>query len=149
MLRRKALLFAAFLFVALSVPALSAQAQRVVETTSKSKMMDLMKDQGYNVKLDDDGDILWKLDGVSTYMFVADDGESIQFYTKFNTEDVPMEKINAWNRDKRYSRTYIDKKGFPVLELDLDFAGGITEKRIIDFINTCKASLSRWQSEVL
>ena len=60
-----------------------------------------------------------------------------------------MDKINAWNAGKRYSRSYLDEEKDPCLELDLDLAGGVTRERIVDFLLTCKQSLATCEKEVL
>lgn len=121
----------------------------IVKTTTTAKMLVVMRGEGYAVSIDDDGDILWKIDGLRTYMLVAEDGEAIQFYTVVTGTNATMAKVNAWNRGKRYSRSYLDGDGDPCLELDLDLAGGVTNDRILDFLRTCKLSFDAWQDEVL
>lgn len=54
-------------------------------------------------------------------------GTTIVFRTSFRSHNVSLEKVNEWNKSKRYSRCYLDKDGEPVLQLDLDLAGGITK----------------------
>ena len=42
-----------------------------------------------------------------------------------DAKDVSLDKLNKWNKDKRFARAYKDDEGDPVLEMDvdLDFAG--------------------------
>lgn len=52
--------------------------------------------------------------------------KTLQFYLAYSVPDgVDAGRINDWNKEKRFSRAYIDGSGDPVLEmdLDLDFAG--------------------------
>ena len=42
-----------------------------------------------------------------------------------DTKQVPLDKLNEWNRDRRFARAYRDEDGDPVLamDVDLDFRG--------------------------
>jgi hypothetical protein len=64
-------------------------------------------------------------------------------------QNVNASDLNVWNRGYRFSHAYIDGDGDPVLEIDLDLAGGICEERIKDFVRTCNASFNRFQTEIL
>jgi len=108
----------------------------------------LMSEEGYAVEEEDGVD--WKIDGVNTHLLFMDGTQSIQFYVAYeNSGDSTLEKVNEWNKSKRYSRSYLDDDNDPVLELDLDLAGGVTRDRILDFLKTCRASTSAWVREVL
>lgn len=126
----------------------AAQRPAIITTLSKAQLYELMKAEGYAVSIDEDGDLLWKIDGLRTFMFSVGQGDSLQFHTAFSDGDATLEKINAWNRDIRYSRTYLDESGDPHLELDLDLTGGVTQARILDFIQTCQISLRHWIESV-
>lgn len=39
---------------------------------------------------------------------------------------IDYEKVNAWNRDKRWVKVYIDNDGDAVLEMDVNMTGGIS-----------------------
>lgn len=54
--------------------------------------------------------------------------------------------INEWNRTKRFSRSYIDREGDPILESDIDLEGGVTEKAIVTWIQTFAISLRAFNS---
>ena len=52
--------------------------------------------------------------------------KTLQYYMGFNdAKNVPFEKFNSWNKEKRFARAYRDNEGDPVLEMDVDvdFAG--------------------------
>lgn len=125
-----------------------SHAQEVLGTITSSKLVGIMKKQGFEVS-DDPNGILWMLDGARTKMFVAKDGESIQFYVAFKESEANARKVNDWNKSKRYSKSYLDDSGDPCLELDLDLTGGVTEARIVDFLGTCRLSMSSWFKEVV
>lgn len=127
-----------------------AQADTIHQKTDVASMMKTMQAEGYAVEIDEDGDILWRIDGFATYILIPAHGEMIQFYAIFTDSDENTpEKINQWNRSKSYSRSYWTTDGYPVLELDLDFVGGITEARVKDFLMTARLSFGAWINEVL
>lgn len=57
--------------------------------------------------------------------------------------------INEWNRTKRFSRSYIDREGDPILESDIDLEGGVTEKAIVTWIQTFAISLKAFNGMLL
>lgn len=127
-----------------------AQADTIHKKTDVESMMKIMQAEGYVVEIDEDGDILWRIDGFATYILIPAHGEMVQFYAIFTDSDENTpEKINQWNRSKSYSRSYWTVDGYPVLELDLDFAGGVTEARIKDYLMTARLSFATWINEVL
>lgn len=137
------------LVAAVPLPALADDNQQVIRRISIQQLHDLMKAEGYGVRIDEDGDLEWKIDGYRTYMLVADDSESVQFRVGFNDGTATLEKVNDWNSNKRYSTSYLDKEGDPVLELDLDLAGGVTKARMLDYLTTCRVSFEAWVDEVV
>ena len=59
----------------------------------------------------------------------CDGGErckTLQYYMGFSdAKDVTLDRLNQWNKEKRFARAYKDDAGDPVLEMDvdLDFQG--------------------------
>jgi Putative bacterial sensory transduction regulator len=67
---------------------------------------------------------------------------SIQLYAGFKSGGkVSLDTINTWNREKRFSRAYIDSENDAVIESDLDLEGGVSNKAIDEFIRTFRTSL--------
>ena len=126
----------------------TAQAQAVVSQTSTAQLESIMKQEGYSYTVDKDGDLVWKIDGYSALLLIPKDKASILFRASFDG-DVPLSRINSWNRTKKYSRSYLDHENDPVLELDLDLEGGVTRARIASFLKTSNISFSVWRNEVL
>ncbi len=137
--------------LALLAFAAAAQAgdKDIIESITRDDVQELLEDEGYSVSVDEDGDLLWKLEGYNTWMFLAKDGESLQFYAPFGDGNATLKKVNTWNQTRRYSRSYLDDEGDPRLELDLDMAGGVTVARIKDFFLTCRVSFTAWTTEVV
>ncbi len=64
--------------------------------------------------------------------------KTLQYYMGFSdAKDVSLERLNQWNKDKRFARAYKDDEGDPVLEMDvdLDFAG-IPRENVGETFNT-------------
>jgi hypothetical protein len=53
-----------------------------------------------------------------------------------------LQRINAWNQEKRFSRAYLDKDGDPVLESDLRLTDGVTRETVVSFLKIFEISLS-------
>lgn len=124
-------------------------AEVILRSITRPQVESIMRTEGYSISTDDDGDLQWKIDGYAAWIFIAKDNASLQFYTGFGTSNATPERVNRWNRTRRYSRSYISEDGHPRLELDLDFAGGITQGRLEDFLKTCVVSFATWRVEVI
>jgi len=126
---------------------------RVLTAITGSDLNEILRDAGYqDGKIDEDGDVLIKIEDRAVYFLVAQNGENIQAKAAWRTTDSSrpsVDKVNGWNRSKKYSKAYFDEDRDPVLELDLDLAGGVTVARVKDFVLTVKASIRAFTSEVL
>lgn len=140
-------LFGLLLALVISLWAGAASAQTYTQI-SAPELQSLMASKGYTTEVDQDGDLIWTIDGVRSLLIVAKDKESIQFVYSSSARP-SLETINQWNRSKRYSRSFIDQDGDPILKLDLDLAGGVTKARIYDYLLTARTSLTHWSREVL
>lgn len=121
----------------------------VVLGMTPPELVRIMRRAGYAVDLVDGRFASWMIEGYKTQVFVAEDGQSLQFHSSFSDTGADLAKVNAWNGTKRYSRSYLDEDGDPHVELDLDLAGGVTEARVVDFLRTCQVSFARWVAEVV
>lgn len=121
----------------------------VVEEITGDRLAEVMRAEGYAVEVDEDGDVVWKLEGFRTLLLISEDKTAVQFHIAFSDGNATLKKVNDWNKTKRFSRTYLDDEGDPHLELDLDMAGGVTVARVKDFLRTCKTSFDTWHDEVV
>jgi hypothetical protein len=146
---------AAVLSVLLAASSAQAQQCRSFKGMTPESLTAVLKGMGFSTDIAGEGDNRRvrffpdeSLESLSTFYFFSD-GEAIQYYHAWTGQNVKAADLNAWNRGFRFSRAYIDSDGDPVLELDLDLAGGICEERIKDFIRTCTASYKKFKSEIL
>lgn len=122
--------------------------QRVIDKITRDELIALMKSEGYAVDVTDQGNIRWKIDGFRSVIYVADDQHSMQFSVGFVDLEPSLERINEWNRDMRFSSSYLDSEVDPNLKLDLDIAGGVTQDRIVGFLSSCRTAFENWRQHI-
>jgi hypothetical protein len=151
---------AIFLTVFASSPT-QAAADTIYKTITYKQLFDIMRTKGYSVTLassenddvepySDDETIYWEIDGSTALIDVGDSNRRIEFYIYKTTEnDNLIHLVNTWNEKHFFSRSHVDQDGDPVLELELDTTGGVTEANIAAFFKTCESSFTRWVSNVV
>jgi hypothetical protein len=93
----------------------------------------ILRAEGYSsIELLEKGAIRIKVDGMTYVLFNREDGD-LQAFFGVNQTKISYETINAWNRDTRLSRAYLDRDQDPILEADLLSNGGISSKNITEF----------------
>ncbi|PCD76511.1 YbjN domain-containing protein [Pseudothioclava arenosa] len=107
--------------------------------------------------VDPDGDpkIESRIEGTrfAVYFYGCDNGkecDSIQFSTGFDLkEPMTLEAANAWNRDKRFGKVYLDEDGDPYIEYDVntDF-DGIGSENFDDSIDLWRALLAEFRDYI-
>lgn len=76
--------------------------------------------------------------------------KTLQYYMGFSdAKNVSLDKLNKWNKDKRFARAYKDNEGDPVLEMDvdLDFAG-IPRENVGETFNTWASLMDSFREYV-
>ena len=76
--------------------------------------------------------------------------KTLQYYMGFSdAKDVSLDRLNQWNRTKRFARAYRDDEGDPVLEMDVDvdFAG-ITRENLSETLNTWSSLMDSFREYV-
>jgi hypothetical protein len=118
---------AAFGLVMLTATARPASAQEIMSSVSGKKMESILGDMG--LEFEKKSDTSWRvdLDGKKVLLIMANDNTDAQLYIGFGDVTVKASQMNTWNSEHRFGRAYADDDSNPVLESDLDFAGGVTE----------------------
>jgi hypothetical protein len=125
----------------------------VYESITADEVAGLLEDMGLPYTLDTDsyGDPRLSFElaaySVALYFYTCEDGRcsSLQLYGGFEMDTPPsLEEINGWNGTKRFARAYIDDEGDPVLESDLDLAGGVSAEVVQDFVHTFQSLLTEY-----
>lgn len=75
--------------------------------------------------------------------------KTIQLHAGYDVEEKTrpsLEKINQWNRDKRFAKAYLDKENDPIIEMDVDLEdGGMSSELFIDNVEYWTSSMSDFE----
>ena len=123
--------------LALSLSA-SVQAQDLIDGSNVEEILNLARGYGSaSLGAQDNGDpsISGRIEGVLytiTFMNCTDnrDCESINFYSGFAENKQSMEAINAWNRDTRFAKAYLDSDLDAVIEWDVNLQTGVSRENL-------------------
>ena len=119
--------------------------EQVYRGITSAQLRAILDAENYDYTVDGDGDIVVTMEGLKAFLFVE---ESCITYRLAVSGKADLKFVNAWNSAVRFSRSYLDSDGDPVLELELDLSGGVLRERVIDFLNTCKVSVAMWISKL-
>jgi hypothetical protein len=119
---------------------------------TRSDIVNWLQRQGYKATIEHDeiakdDYIAASSQGVNwgIYVYACDTAgtcKSIQYSVGWSgTTDITHDKLNDWNRDKRYLRAYANEKGDVFAEYDIDVTPGGTWG-LLDH------TLSRWESQM-
>ncbi len=65
---------------------------------------------------------------------------SLQLWAGFqSSQPLSLAVLNAWNRDHRFTRAYLDE-GVVHLESDLDLSGGVSVRAVVEHVRLFRAS---------
>jgi hypothetical protein len=135
--------------VAFSVQPVKAQnvSQESVIKNASSKLMEtLLNTLNINYKEVGNGSYGFTIKGYKVLLF--NKGDDIQLCAVFSGNRVSLNRINEWNREKRFSRAYLDKDGDAVIEADLDFDGGVTGETLLRFIAVFVQSVESFSTHI-
>jgi len=112
----------------------AASAPAILDGNSTDDILNLMR--GYGSALlgtQDSGDpkISGKIDGQAYTMYFSNctkgkDCEDVDLYAGYLDVKPAQDLINSWNRDKRFSRAYLDKDGDAGIDMDINLEHGVT-----------------------
>lgn len=115
----------------------------------------LMQERGFAVQrsIDQFGDpqIRSQIDGTrfSIYFYECAPGPcgSIQFVTLFDGQPPPdPRRLNSWNRDFRFAKTYADRSGDVVVEMDVSLTDdGIGRNNFYDILDRWRVTLAEFR----
>ncbi len=122
-----------------------AQDEVPVYTKISPKQMErVLRDLGFEYeKLSEEGDKVqrWRFMMEGYKVLLLSDGTDMQLYAGFEGK-MSQQRMNEWNRTKRFNRGYIAKDGKGVcVESDLDFEGGVSIEQVKKFITLYRSVL--------
>jgi len=141
----KASILGAVLLLGTTCSALAA-GSTLIDGSDVDTILELARGYG-NASLEkqDNGDpkIKGDIDGIVYAIYFMNctaktDCEDLNFYLGFLDLKPEPDVINAWNRDKRFGKAYIDNEGDAVVEMDLNLEHGVSKDNL-------DADLTVWQ----
>ena len=143
----------AALLLAASAPA----AGQTVTAKDPDAMARLLQGKGYRAELlqGENGPYIRSGDSGLTFSIfflnceAKKNCKTIQFFTGFNDAgEVPLARINEWNKTKRFTRAYIDDEKDPVLEMDVDLEYGMAEQNFLENLAIWTANIAAYRDFV-
>lgn len=132
---------------------------RTITGEDPALLQRLMQDLGYRAEMatDDSGDPLIRsaAGGINfdVYFYGCTNGKTcnaIQFVSGFDlVSGTTLDVANAWNRDKRYGRVYLDDESDPYLEMDINlWGGGVSPATFKDNLEIWESLLNDFQQHI-
>jgi hypothetical protein len=145
-------LFALFLLAAIIIAASAYNKTDVLSSITKKQLVEVLQTNGFGFELIEGHDNLLRVIISGMKGTVIIDGTSLKFFhavvTKKESPERMLQIVNQWNTEKRFSRSYVDQDGDPVLDLDFDMDGGVTYQRLEDFLATVTKSVLAWTMHI-
>jgi hypothetical protein len=127
----------------------AADAATVLQRISSQRALRLLNDAGYtDAKVDQDDDIVAKFGSETVLVLVGSEKNTVMKFRYTTSRKAALSLLNEWNRKRKFTKAYVDQDGDTTLEMDLDFAGGITEARVVDAVRTFAQSLDLFKKEL-
>jgi hypothetical protein len=118
--------------------AFPAQAQRIVDGSNVDEVVKIARGYGtaeLEAQSNGDPQIKGEIKGVTYYVTFMNckentSCEDVNFYAGFLDNKQTLEVINAWNRDKRFGRAYLDSDLDAVVDFDVNLEYGVTRDNL-------------------
>lgn len=118
--------------------AAAAHAQTIVDGSNPDEILNIARGYGsaaMETQSNGDPKISGKIEGVTYQVFFMNctnntNCEDLNFYAGFLDNKQTLEVINAWNRDKRFGKAYLDSDLDAVVEFDLNLEKGVTRDNL-------------------
>lgn len=118
--------------------AYTAQAQSIVDGNMVDEILNIARGYGSaTLETQSNGDpkISGRVEGVTYQVFFMNctdnaSCEDLNFYAGFLDNKQTLDVINAWNRDKRFGKAYLDSDLDAVVEFDVNLEHGVTRENL-------------------
>jgi hypothetical protein len=122
----------------LALTASAAEAQTIVDGSNPDEIVNIARGYGSaNLETQNSGDpkLTGRIDGVTYQVFFMNctdntNCEDLNFYAGFLDNKQTLDVINAWNRDKRFGKAYLDSDLDAVIEFDVNLEHGVTRENL-------------------
>lgn len=132
---------------------------QLVQAQDPDSVVEALQEAGYAAKLATDkvGDpmITSGVSGTTFQIFFYNCTDhtacaTVQFHSGYDLQNpVSLERLNEWNRAKRFGRAFLDKENDPALEMDVDLDdGGMSRPLFIDNLEFWASILSEFEQHI-
>lgn len=134
-------------------------AAQIINARDPERVAEILRKEGFQAKADPvkegEGPIITSSAAGSIfgiYFYNCEAGkncQSVQFYAGFKKPKMDLAQINAWNRDKRFGRAYIDEDGDAAIEMDVNIEpGGIPRELFVDSLDIWSGMVGEFRTRV-
>lgn len=114
----------------------ASQSELSKDEVTPAALQSLLSDDYPGNKIDDDGDLYIKRNGINAYVFVEEGQVLLKFYTRWAASDSISEPralrvVNGWNNDKVFATASYEDGRF-VLRYFVTYEGGINATNFND-----------------
>lgn len=135
----------------------AAQASPLIDASDPQQILEVAKGFGSaELGTDDVGDpnIIGRINGTKygIYFYGCSNGRdctALQFSAGWSGVETNLTEINAWNRDNRLAKAFLDNDGDPRLEMDINAEHGITRANLDNSFEWWQICLREFSSQIL
>ena len=117
----------------------SASPGAVITTMTMDDLDGVLRRMGYSFERVEgkDRQRRFRLEGRPVTVTLSERGNNVMLWSYVvGGGNVTVQKVNEWNKTKRFSRAYLDSDGDPNVEWDVDLDGGSTIGAVEEGIRT-------------
>lgn len=115
------------------LPAQQVEVFDVMTTTRIERILRSFNDIQWR-ELDNNAYLIQLSDGLKMRLVKRD--KSLLLAAAWGGQRMTLNRINEWNRTKRFAKAYLDNDNDPVLESDYELTGGVTEQNVKEWMKT-------------
>ena len=117
----------------------SRSSGEVIMTISVGDLRSLLSEMGYEPRTLEGQDNAWavQMGDRPVLIRVGNGGKNLLLWSY--VQGGSLNKVNEWNKEKRFSRAYLDGDGDANVEWDVDLEGGVTVDAVREGIRTFQA----------
>ena len=114
----------------------SRSSGEVITSISVGDLRSLLSEMGYEPRTLEGQDNAWAVQMGDRPVLIRVGGEGKNLLLWSYVQGGSLDKVNQWNKEKRFSRAYLDGDGDANVEWDIDLEGGVTVEAVREGIRT-------------
>jgi hypothetical protein len=114
----------------------SRRSGEVITSISVDDLRSLLSEMGFEPRSLEGQDNAWAVQMADRPVLIRIGGEGKNLLLWSYVQGGSINKVNEWNKEKRFSRAYLDGDGDANVEWDIDLEGGVTIDAVREGIRT-------------